>query len=112
MDDLIRRQAAIEAIQKLYPGMPRIDVGDRWYRWRKENDQYIECEDAIKKLPSVVLKIECGEVVKDLAYVKMEKKGKWIKREGLYQCSACEQFFVVPTPFCPNCGADTREENQ
>lgn len=38
------------------------------------------------------------------------KKGKWIKRGGLYQCSACEDFFVVPTPCCPNCGADLREE--
>lgn len=50
MSDLIKRQAAIEIIQSMYPGMPRIP----WMRkdWQKRYEPYIRVENAIRKLPS------------------------------------------------------------
>ena len=104
MDDLISRQAALVAIQNLYPDMPRVNVFGSLNRWREKNEQYIECEEAIKKLPSV-----------------KRKKGKWIvPQHDLVisgTCSCCETTFYtdmceyidgnVPK-FCPWCGADMR----
>lgn len=51
MDDLISRQDAIEIIQSMYPGMPRIP----WVRkvWQERYEPYIRTEKAIKALPSV-----------------------------------------------------------
>lgn len=51
MTDLIDRQAAIEIIQSMYPGMPRIP----WMRkdWQKRYEPYIRTENAIRELPSV-----------------------------------------------------------
>lgn len=49
MDDLISRAAAIEIIQSMYPGMPRVP----WLRkdWQKRYEPYIRTENAIKELP-------------------------------------------------------------
>ena len=148
MDDLISRQAAIEAIQNLYPGMPRFNVCsnilDRWY---KTNKQYIECEDAINKLPSVQPEKVCianitmseeqvleavekakSEIIQLLPSKQSErKKGKWFNYQGntkIVLCSECRMpalesmtgclsnQHLAPnrTNFCPNCGADMREE--
>ena len=51
VSDLISRQAAIEIIQSMYPGMPRVP----WMRkdWRKRYEPYIRTENTIRKLPSV-----------------------------------------------------------
>lgn len=38
------------------------------------------------------------------------RKGKWIKRTSLFQCSACERFSPLKYNYCPNCGADNRKE--
>lgn len=50
MSDLIDRQAAIEIIQSMYPGMPRIP----WMRkdWQERYEPYIRTENAIRELPS------------------------------------------------------------
>ena len=50
MSDLIRRQAAIEIIQSMYPGIPRVP----WMRkdWQKRYEPYIRTENAIRELPS------------------------------------------------------------
>lgn len=49
-EDVISRQAAIEIIQSMYPGMPRVP----WMRkdWQKRYEPYIRTENAIRKLPS------------------------------------------------------------
>ena len=54
MRDLIDRQAAIEIIQSMYPGMPRVP----WMRkdWRKRYEPYIRTEKAIRNLPSAQFK--------------------------------------------------------
>lgn len=114
MDDLISRQAAIEAIRNLYPDIPKINVCNSLNRWYEKNKQYIECEDAINKLPSVQPE---------------RKKGKWIitdrdiiNRVWHCNCSECgedpqrfisgtEDWWINKLPnFCPNCGADMKEE--
>lgn len=50
MNSLIDRQAAIEIIQNMYPGMPRVS----WLRkdWQERYDPYIRVEKAIRNLPS------------------------------------------------------------
>lgn len=44
------------------------------------------------------------------AMAEEPKKGEWIKRTSLFQCSVCERFFTLKYNYCPNCGADMREE--
>ena len=55
MDDLISREAAIEIIQSMYPGIPRVP----WLvkNWVERYKPYIRVENAIRKLPSV----KCGD---------------------------------------------------
>ena len=50
MSDLINRQMALEIIQSLYPGMPRVP----WLRknWQKRYEPYINTEKAIRALSS------------------------------------------------------------
>ena len=101
MDDLISRQAAIEALNKL-------DVSDG------VGISSIACcvqESAIS-------------VIQYLPSAQPErKKGKWINDRDLYKCSCCNQLWnvwwagVVPIeqmkkemPYCPKCGADMRGE--
>ena len=50
MDDLISRQATIEIIRSMYPGMPRVS----WMlkKWQKQYEPYIRLEEEIKELPS------------------------------------------------------------
>lgn len=41
-------------------------------------------------------------------------RGKWKKigkNSFIFVCSACDKTFPYKTSFCPNCGADMREEN-
>ena len=49
-EDTISRQAAIEIIQSMYPGMPRVP----WMlkKWQKQYEPYIRLEEEIKRLPS------------------------------------------------------------
>ena len=45
------------------------------------------------------------------ADVVERKKGKWIQFvPGLYECSECGRFSPTQENFCPNCGANMREE--
>ena len=53
---------------------------------------------------------------KPLADVRPVKRGRWIDYDddyGVYSCSECEKDAPEDTQwnFCPNCGADMREEN-
>ena len=40
-------------IRNLYPGMPRVDFNGSLRKWVDKYKPYIECDDAIKQLPSV-----------------------------------------------------------
>ena len=94
--DLISRQAALIAIRNLYPDMPRVDFMDNISNWQKRNKQYIECENAIEKLPSA------------------QKIGTWEIRTDPYGffeeipvCSVCgcTNKWREKYSYCPMCGA-------
>ncbi len=51
--DCISREKALVAIRNLYPGMPRVDFNGSLRKWVDKYKPYIECDDAIKELPSV-----------------------------------------------------------
>lgn len=40
------------------------------------------------------------------------KKGKWIKRGRMVQCSECGRFTTVQENYCPSCGSYNGEENE
>lgn len=99
MSDLISRQAAIDAIDKIFPADPM----------RNDYTQGITCgaalaEEYIKQLPSAQ---------------PQRKSGKWIKHidnlfpaESTLECNVChhEQPITIDDNFCPNCG--TRMEGK
>ena len=94
MDDLISREAAIDAIN----GLPKwIDT---------ENGVCLDYADVIAVLSE------------HLPSAQPRPKGKWIPYSKVYEnrnrCSECD-YHLVGTPaheatFCPNCGADMRGE--
>lgn len=100
--DMISRQAAIEIIQNLYPGMPRVPLLRK--DWAERYEPYIRTEKAIKELPTA----------------PERKTGKWVGTEfdgyadGYpvyyeWKCSACGRIVEDEEPtwnFCPNCGAE------
>lgn len=102
MDDLISRQAAIDAIPQRIKGLG----GESWmmtYRRSGYNDCVDACLDAIRNLPSTQ---------------QEQKKGKWI--DNTY-CSECgwvhetDSGFIGSVDgfnFCPQCGADMRERKK
>ena len=57
------------------------------------------------------------EEIEAAASVVERKKGKWISRKNelknkdWWTCSECQGRFDYEWKFCPNCGADMREEN-
>lgn len=74
----------------------------------------IKRQDAIEKL-------ECFCMVKaleDQNHPSTERKGKWINKNGIINCSVCGHcswsmsfgHLVKSFNFCPNCGADMRGE--
>jgi len=102
MDDLISRQAAIEAIDAVFPVDPM----------KSEYAQGIACGAALAKT-----------YVEQLPSAQPErKKGKWIYKNFVWFCSECDNS---PTKgmgyvqghdelydFCPHCGADMRERKE
>lgn len=61
-----------------------------------------------KALRDAIASVPTADVVK-------RKKGKWMhdgsKWKNRWVCSECgRKIFDEPTPFCPYCGADMREE--
>ena len=51
--DCVSREQVLVAIRNLYPSMPRVDFNGSLRKWSDKYKPYIECEDAIKELPSV-----------------------------------------------------------
>lgn len=50
MADFIEREAALEAIQNLYPGIPF--TKRLMQKWHEENRNFMQCEIAIERLPA------------------------------------------------------------
>lgn len=82
MNDLISRQAAIDALIEWY-GCEPTDIG--------------AFENIIEKLPTAERKghwieLKCGSA-------------------SLWKCSECGELFLEDFYYCPNCGADMRGGN-
>lgn len=91
--DLIERQAAIEIIQSMYPGMPRVP----WMRkdWQKRYEPYIRTENAIRKLPSVQQE-QCEDAVSREAVLdKAYAYGNGLEPEGY--CVNVEDIQALPS---------------
>lgn len=102
MDDLIKRQDAIDAV--LDKENHDVDYHDAEFAF---NDALIVATNAISDVPSA------------------QKKGHWVdgkrmKMDGTYywfrQCSVCDyerddDDSDKDTNFCPNCGADMRGDD-
>lgn len=113
MDDLISRQAAIDAT------------------WEEPNytdpiNVLTEVRDRIKELPSAQPNLQ--QACNQLATNTKPKTGKWIYCEDDdaqyvdgYRCDQCgffvpwdykhkSPYFIEEYHYCPNCGADMKEE--
>ena len=92
MRDLIDRQAAIEAIDAVFPVDPTMS----------EYVRGITCGAALAKT-----------YIKQLPSAQPERpKGKWVEKPHVYgvaYCSLCDyELHTNDTNFCPHCGADMR----
>lgn len=96
MNDLISRQAAINAINS-------------YFGFNIEEEYGSAVQEVINGLPSAQPE---------------QKRGKWIKDKGLYKCSYCNKSWTawwagaVPIeqmkkemPYCPMCGSYNGEES-
>ena len=128
-DDLISRQAAIDAvtpfddeyrirdaIEDLPSAQPEIAERTTETAQNVSDGDLISRKAAIERIDealSRVIKGPCGEKI--LARVPSaqpeRKRGKWkmdLKRH-VFVCSICGAWQVFNCNFCPNCGADMRE---
>ena len=107
MAEYIEREAAIETIKNLYPSMPLVKLNvDKWH---EKNKAYMECEIAIETIPA--------------ADVRPVVRGKWIESKSIMEVLYCSEcgfrtiYGAMPDglgrnySYCPNCGADMREES-
>ena len=114
MNDLISRQAAIDAINS---GMLTDD--DTQFECPSECNSMLEwAVNAVKELSTADLSEYCDKLWKT-AYERGKaeahpKKGKWIDYCGGVKCDQCgfecdDTYYLGEANFCPNCGA--RMEN-
>jgi rubrerythrin len=97
MAEYIEREAALEAIRNLYPGIPF--TKRLMQKWHEENRNFMQCESAIERLPA--------------ADVVPVRHGRWIDCKPFnpefngYECSECGAKYqgFSPDNYCPNCGA-------
>ena len=97
MSDLISRHDAIIALLEKGQKSRRYKVGDIWEL------NFDEIREALATVPSADPE---------------RKKGKWIKTDereewygDIYVCSLCGYRLIdANEKYCPNCGADMREE--
>ena len=84
--------------------------------------EYIEREAAIEMLKRECSPKVCAYLSDEInlipaADVREVKRGKWTNRQkepkhrAWYTCSECKGMFDYTWHYCPNCGADMREES-
>ena len=119
MSDLISRQDAIDLVRDVCDAILRgcgshYDGEDVVYDDLLEVDAILKCNKKIR----IALKLMKSAQPE-------RKKGRWIEQDDgwdgvYYQCSECREPFILidGTPadnqynFCPNCGADLRQEGE
>lgn len=103
-DDVISRQAAIS--------LPVKPKEDRYFQTQNLDDAYdygwYSLQKCIEQLPSAPE----PKTGKWLSHYEYCKKHKLLPSGSVafWWCDQCEQGVEHPTNFCPNCGADMREE--
>lgn len=90
MNDLISRQAAIDAICKACAN----------------SDDYVEC---VERRPESTF---CDEIVALRKLPSAQKKGQWIDGSYRQTCSVCRYRGRRSWLFCPSCGASMRGEEE
>ncbi len=87
--------------------------------------KYIEVEAALETAKKSHLYFDIKPIINSIpaADVRPVVRGEWKPRDltwgrSYYYCSACEETVDMPTAmgipmfrYCPNCGADMREES-
>lgn len=86
-------------------------------------DDYIKREDALSEMAKAECGLEYEECtdcscsyicrIRDIpsADVRENVRGEWLSMFGHNVCNKCGfKIDIVPTNFCPNCGADMRGE--
>lgn len=111
MDDLIRREAAIEALEQVRWALWGIDIPSPTVPEYIEHHKQVQ--EVMSKIDEMRSKIE--------AMPSAEKTGKWIpvtNGRGGFECNKCHNY--APSyqdgvewlsDFCPNCGARMVENN-
>ena len=99
MNDLISRQAAIDAVMEFMPSLTTPDGSGQFDR------EILEAQEML---------VDIGQALNDLPSAQPErKKGKWIYDGDCYICDQCKSAFgwwadSQTSNYCPNCGADMR----
>ena len=103
MDDLISRQAAIDAIKTIKREIWGVDIPNPG-----GCPEYVEHHEQMKKLMLL-----CDNMINEFdKQTTVELIGWWDVREGYYRCSNCGRGSWWATNYCPNCGSHNckREE--
>ena len=67
-------------------------------------EEFVECDYALKTAKKYIKKIPPADV-------RPVVRGKWEITSIYIKCLECgECFMLIPQNFCPNCGADMRED--
>lgn len=61
-------------------------------------------DDLVRKQPTIEPEVRHGR------WIPAKDIKKWISSDKWVLCSKCERLYLKQTNFCPNCGADMREE--
>ena len=99
MNDLIDRQAAIDALADMY------HTAERW--GEEATDAVIKAIADTCMASIIVMKLR----IENLPSVQPERKmGQWVDDGfvGQYRCSECDYNSVDEFNYCPDCGADMR----
>lgn len=102
-DDLISRQAAIDALERKKDKKAKGDMGG-FYNKIIQNDI-----DALMQLPSAQPERKKGKWIDEPIYKQTMDGKTW---DGFTYCSECQEMheYGYRSKFCPNCGAEMKGE--
>ena len=105
MSDYISREAALVAIKNLYPGIPLAKIN--LPKWHENTKAYMECELALEALPAADVRPVVHAIWR---YKTMTVPGGNGQTYAKWSCTHCKSKSKERSNYCPNCGADMREE--
>ena len=90
---------------------PSCGLGDAIYMVEEQRIVNIRNMKGRKDAIEVLSKMEKTTPAADVRPVARGEWRKIGKNSCIFVCSACDKTFPCKTDFCPNCGADMREES-